>query len=484
VSVSLAFTTVAVTPSSPSIIVNQPLQVTVTPTPVSGLPLPTGSATLSYNGINAPAQNLVNGSATFTIPANSLQRGTNNLMGSYSGDVYYNQEDGNGSVAVKSSGTIAPTVLITAPTTTVLTFLFSVTVTVSGPNGDPVPTGSISLVTVGYIYVAPLVNGSAIFSIQNQLPGGPNALTANYLGDPNYTAGSGTASVNIIAWPGITFTPYYPTIPVNLPFTMTVAVVSYNPAIATPTGTVTLASGTYTSSPVQLNAGSASFTIPANSLPIGSDDLTASYSGDLNFSAGSSDEFVTVTPAVPPGITISGTTATVMRGATTGNTSTITVTPAGGFTGSVALSASITTSPSGIQNPPTLSFGATSPMSITGSAAGTATLTATTSAESGCTAQAYPMHRGVPWYTSGGAALACLLLFGIRARRRRWLTMLGLLALLVAFSGGTLACGGGGGGSTCDTAENPGTLTGTYTVTVTGTSGTTTGQGTITLIVE
>jgi hypothetical protein len=45
-------------------------------------------------------------------------------------------------------------------------------------------------------------------------------------------------------------------------------------------------------------------------------------------------------------------TGSVAPGATTGNTSTITVTPTGGFTGSVALTAALTTSPSGALAPP------------------------------------------------------------------------------------------------------------------------------------
>jgi hypothetical protein len=93
------------------------------------------------------------------------------------------------------------------------------------------------------------------------------------------------------------------------------------------------------------------------------------------------------------------------------------------------------------------------------------------------------MQRGVPWYAGGGAVLACVLLFGIPARRRSWRTMLGMMALLAALSGGVLSCGGGGSGGTC-TSINPGTTTGAYIITVTGTSGTNSATGTITLNVN
>jgi hypothetical protein len=80
--------------------------------------------------------------------------------------------------------------------------------------------------------------------------------------------------------------------------------------------------------------------------------------------------------------------------------------------------------------------------------------------------------------------LACVLLFGIPARRRRWQTVLGMLALLVTITGGVLACGSGSGSGGGGGTGNPGTTAGSYTVTIAGTSGTTATTGTITLNVQ
>jgi hypothetical protein len=93
------------------------------------------------------------------------------------------------------------------------------------------------------------------------------------------------------------------------------------------------------------------------------------------------------------------------------------------------------------------------------------------------------MPRGLPWQTGGGAILACIFLFGIPMRRGRWRTMLGMLALLSAMTGGVLACGGGGG-TPCTPVVKPGTTAGTYTITVTGTSGALAPTGTVTLTVQ
>jgi hypothetical protein len=215
---------------------------------------------------------------------------------------------------------------------------------------------------------------------------------------------------------------------------------------------------------------------------IGTHQVNANYPG--NSAYGSSVSATTGLTAT--GFALSSTSVIVPPGATTGNTSTITVTPSGAFTGNVALTATVTASPANALDPPTFSFGATNPVSITGAAAGTATLTILTTASTtgSCTASNKTEH-GIPWYTGGGAVLACVLFFGIPGRRRGWRTMLGMLALLLALTTGTLACGSGGGSANCAPGPTtPGTTPGNYTITVSGASGTTTATGNVVLTVQ
>jgi hypothetical protein len=182
----------------------------------------------------------------------------------------------------------------------------------------------------------------------------------------------------------------------------------------------------------------------------------------------------------PPSIAIRATAVSVARGATTANTSLITVTPAGSFAGNVLLTAAITSSPAGAQYPPTLSFGSTNLVTLSSAAAGNATLTITTAAATS-SAQTSPV-RPVPWYSAGSMALACVLLFGFPARRRKCRTVLGVLVLLAALNGGWLACGGGAvskGGS--EGTSSTGTTAGVYTILVTGASGQLTATSTISL---
>lgn len=183
--------------------------------------------------------------------------------------------------------------------------------------------------------------------------------------------------------------------------------------------------------------------------------------------SGSIQSFTTSAPT----FTIGGTAVTVTApGATTGNTSTITLTSSG-FSGSVVLSAVIGQSPSGasLQYLPTFSFSPSSTVRLTSSGAQQVTMTVNTTA-----ASTAALHRpALPWYGEGGAVLACLLLFGLPARRRRWLSVLGLAVLFAALAGGVTACGGGGSGTGGGTSV-VGTTPGAYTFIVTGSSGSTT----------
>jgi trimeric autotransporter adhesin len=168
-----------------------------------------------------------------------------------------------------------------------------------------------------------------------------------------------------------------------------------------------------------------------------------------------------------------GTAISVAPGATSGNTSTLTLEPWYGFSGTVALSCAIT--PTAASDPATCSAPATVTVS---DAAQTVTVTVTTTAAAA--AVNAPQRRF--WNAAGGAALALVLLFGIPRRRRRWPAMLALLVVFVFAMG--MGCGGSGGGTT-GPPPNPGTTAGPYTVTLTGTSQSAPTQaGTVALTVQ
>ncbi|HWG20261.1 MAG TPA: Ig-like domain repeat protein [Terracidiphilus sp.] len=355
-----------------------------------------------------------------------------------------------------------------------------ITRAVSGPSGDPVPTGPV--VISGSNGLDSLVNGSVSLTAYYPWQPGPNTVTVTYLGDSTYASASASGTFTKMGYGNVTVSPQNPALYVGNALTLSISV-SQAANLPQPTGTVTASYGSYTSAATALSSGSASITIPANSLPVGNDGVTIAYSGDLYYVPSSNTDVIYVT-STPPGFTISSINLSFAAGATTGNASTIWVTPSGGFTGAVTLTASITAGPFGARDAPTLSFGTTSPVNISGTNAGSATMTVSTTgtATSGCGASLESTPRA-PWLAGGGAALAVVLLFGIPARRRRWRRMLGVMALRMALAGGITACGGGGS-TPCTPTSVAGTTTGTYTATVTATAGTITKTMTVTITVN
>ncbi len=112
--------------------------------------------------------------------------------------------------------------------------------------------------------------------------------------------GSGTPPPPSKGTPIVTVTPASQGITTVQSLQVTVTVTGSN---GTPTGSVTLTSGTYTSSAVTLTGGSASITIPAGTLPAGTDALSAAYTPDAasssTYNSASGGGQVTVTKVTP-----------------------------------------------------------------------------------------------------------------------------------------------------------------------------------------
>jgi endo-1,4-beta-xylanase len=276
------------------------------------------------------------------------------------------------------------------------------------------------------------------------------------------TYDTGTYVVATPAWQAstVTVTPSPTSITTAQALSVTVAI-GGSTGDPTPTGTVTLSGGGYTSAATALSGGSVSFNIPAGSLSSGSDTLTASYSGDATYVSATGTATVTVDQMA---IAVS-TPPTVAPGASTN--STITVTADSTYSGTMNLTCSLTSAPSGARSLPTCSF---NPSSITiaagGSGTGTSTLTVTTTAAS-TSALVQPSEKNLWGVGGGGALLAAVLMFGIPSRRRRWMAMLVLLGVVAA--AGVIGCGRNSYLSSGSGLSTAATTAGNYTFTITGT---------------
>jgi hypothetical protein len=389
------------------------------------------------------------------------------------------------------TGPVASTTALSASATSItagqsVTF----TATVTGPSGNTTtPTGTVTFkdgtITLG---TGTLAAGVATYATTS-LPTGSDSITAVYSGDTNFNGSTSSAvtvtvtaasvpsfglsnsgSISITAGATIGNTSTISATPSN-GFT---GAVNLTCSVASPVGATSPATCSFASNSVTIT-GAAAMT---DTLTVATTSTTTAgtYTVTVTGVSGTITQTTTVTVTVTSApasfaLTNGGAITISSPGATTGNSSTITVTPSGGFTGSVTLTAALTASPAGASDLPTFSFGTTSPVSITGTTAATGMLTVlTTAATSGALVR--PNLRRTPWYTAGGAVLACLILFGIPARRRRLRALLGMTFLLAFLSGSVLSCGGGGKSSgSGGGGGNPGTTAGSYTVTVTGTAG-------------
>jgi hypothetical protein len=406
----------------------------------------------------------------------------------YSGATGYDMATGLGSLNIanvvnawpatigssKAAVTVAP-----AQNSVPVSESLSVTVTVaSSPAGGTTPTGTVTLLSGAYISAAEsLTNGSVVITIPaDSLSVGTDTLTASFSGDSIYATAVNMATVTVTSaaglTPTVTVTPASSTVnsDASLNVTVTVSGGTGNPI---PTGTVEIQAGSYNSGTAQnqLDAtGSFTFTIPANSLPAGTDTLTVTYSGDGNYIFASKTATVTatestftLTPVVTPSSIAPGASATAA----------ITIASVAGYAGAVTLTCQQQSGPANASDAPNCFVTSISAGVNLSSSAPTGTINFSVSTTAPVTAAlAYPNlgGKGRGWVGAGGGAILALLVFlGIPARRRSWRAMLGVLLLMAAL-GSLTACGGGGGStSTPPPQTDPGTTPGNYVFLIQGT---------------
>jgi len=352
--------------------------------------------------------------------------------------------------------------------------------------------------------------GNAEFP-SHSLAAGTHIISANYWGDNSYNASTSasvtftvekagtstsvTSSVNSISSGTVTITaavrPSSAGSFAQFPNGTVTFTNKVNGAVLGTSGGLTLvrdaATGEY------FSTGSAD--VPVSELTPGNNSIVATYNGDTNFAASAASAPVVVACTAGCGngtgqaLALSftrSTPATATNPAGTPSTAVVFVMPAGGFTGAVNLTCSVTGTHSNDVNIPTCRFSPAT-VTITNTLSVQSTLTVTTTA--GGTTAASDASAGHLWPAArGGAMLACLLCFGIRGRRRA-LTMLSILVCGFAL-GGMVACGGTGSSASAPATSGnaaTGTTPDAYTVTfraVDAATGTLTAQDSFTISVN
>jgi hypothetical protein len=301
-----------------------------------------------------------------------------------------------------------------------------------------------------------------------------HTILANYAGDARYSSSSGGVSVAPAPFISLSLS----SVPAIVAGANATSTLTITPAPGGFTGTVDLrcgfpSVGMATSCSIRSSiaiSGTAAVIVPitiytTTQSSSGSDQLIVNADGPVQLVVSIPFTVIATAPPPPPSFTLEGNSVGISSPGNTG-TSTVTITPSGGFTGTVALTCAVTGSPAGAVDMPTCSV--TAPAAISGTAAVTATLTVSTTPVSSAVVHDL-LRRNV---SVGGGVMAALLLFGVPRHRRRWKTLLSAL-LFASLAGAAIGCAATPTPATTPvmTPANPGTSPGAYVVTVTGSSG-------------
>ena len=291
----------------------------------------TGNVTFTSGGITLGTGN-VNASGIATATTIVLPAGTDTITATYNGDPNYNSASATASQIVsQATATVTVTSSGTGPSGT---STFGGTVTLTATVVPATATGTVTFTSGGATLGTGNVNASGIATTTTTvLPAGTDTITATYNGDPNYNSASGTAS-QIVSQATATVTvtslgtgpsgtsSYGGTV------TLTATVVP-----STATGNVTFTSGGITLGTGNVNASGIATTTTIV-LPVGTDTITATYNGDINYTSASAHTSQIVSQAASTvTVTSSGTgpagtssyggtvtlTATVVPSTATGN---------------------------------------------------------------------------------------------------------------------------------------------------------------------
>ncbi len=401
--------------------------------------------------------------------------------------------------ATSSAATGAANVTVTG-TSGSLTASVPVALTVNAPPSFKLAAATPSLSVVqannvtDTITITPLNGFSGPVTLSAS--GLPSGVTATFATNPATSSSVLTLTATASAALGttnITITGTSGTLSTATPVALTVSVpASFTLTAASPSASVL--QGATASETITVNSAggfSGNVTLSASGLPSG---VTATFStnpatstSQLTFTAGSTaaigSSTVTITGtsggltasttvslsvSAPPSVTVTpnASSITVTRG--TPATETISVAGSGGFTGTVSLTAAVTSSPQGAQDLPTLTFGTTGTVNVTATGGGSATLSITTTPPSTASVS-FPRERNAALQFAS-VALASWCLFGLCIKRRRSLKLFLSMLSFVVLAGAT-GCSGNSSTTPPNSPLNPGTTPGVYAVTVTATSG-------------
>ncbi|HKV92064.1 MAG TPA: Ig-like domain repeat protein [Candidatus Angelobacter sp.] len=435
----------------------------------AGVNVPTGTVTF-LDGTTVLGTGAVDGSGNATFQTTTLTAGPHNITASYGGDTLYlsSTSAALAITVITPGGTPTTTALSSNITSVIFGNPVLLSASVAHASGAAAPTGTVTfddgVVSIG----SASVNAQGNAGISSNLGVGSHNITAIYGGDSTYAPSTSTVVAVVVRGStilGLSVSSTAPTVGTTVTFTATLTTTGSQ---SVPTGQVTFKDGAAT-------LGQSAFldstvaTFQTATLAVGPHTITAEYSGDATF-VGSTSSAVTVTVATAAPdyqISIPNGSATIAAGQSAAYN--ISITPQGGFNGTISFACS------GLPAASSCSF---NPATLTPS--GSATSTTLTIATTARTTASARTVNGTTMAALTGIGFLGIVFLGVPTRRRRSLHLAGMLLLAFGMAMGIASCGG----SSQPPITVPGTPPGTFSVTVTATSGTTTHSSVITLKVQ
>jgi len=460
---------------------------------------PTGSVSLIDNGSPLGAGTYaLNNLGYAEDQAIQLPGGSHAMQATYAGDNSFNGNSASDPLTITPAATSVQDVV--PPGWITVNSPFGITTGISSESSGVAPTGTFTFYADGKQLmgasstspVAPCGNNSYV-CLNANLSGavvstpGLHTISVTYNGDSNYAPSSLSASVSAfyLTTTTLTATPQNPQPATSVTLT---ALIDTPEKGLTPTGTVSFNEvtasisagipGPVTLTPATDAGGNSALLATLTFMPSANNTMvSAAYSGDSNFQQSGSGYTTT--------ITVAGSDFAFYAGYPTAVVPTPGVNTSMGLTidGEAAYNGTITFAPSACSGLPAESSCSFSPSSVVGSG-GTTVFINTTAPHAIRGTQARSRQNPVLWWSMTASGMLGLLLAGTPLRRHgyRLLPLLLVAFLLVLPGCGGGSSGGGGGGSGGPT--DPGTPVGTYTVTVTATSGSLTHKASFQLVVQ
>jgi hypothetical protein len=298
----------------------------------TGNPQPSGTVLFHDGKKILQTVPVVSGAASFKL--SSLSVGSHSITGTYSGDLTH---------AGATSAPILQQVTVDTATVSVSSSLnpssygqiVTFTATVNSTSGTP--TGTVTFSDASKLLgTKPLNAGVAPLSI-GTLTAGTHQIRATYSGDANHAKATSSLLRQVVNEPATTTALNSAPNPSKVGQAVILTATVFNDSGGSPSGIVTFLDGAKVLGKSSVNGGVAALTV--SSFASGSHDLTASYSGDANFTGSTSNVLVqTVAGLVTPTVVLAVQPSTANAGDTVTFTATVSY-PGGPIpTGSITIS--------------------------------------------------------------------------------------------------------------------------------------------------